>query len=90
MSLEHILGHQIGEEYAEEFLAKKKSLEKAIAEDGDFLSKIGTPGHTKSAEEDARTMQLIGARIRRNKLALEKLNVDHGVGQNLDQEKRAA
>jgi hypothetical protein len=90
MSIEHILGHQTGDAYAEKFLARKKDLEKAIEEDEDFLSKIGTPGHTKNVEEDARTMQLIAARIRRHNLALEKLEVDHGAGQNLNQKKRAA
>jgi hypothetical protein len=69
MSIEHLLGHQAGDEYAEDYYPKMASLKERIVTNKEIL------GNTKDPNE----MQLVGRILQRDKRELIALKMRHKV-----------
>jgi hypothetical protein len=79
MSIEHIPGHQTGDDYAEDYYPEMASLKERIAANQAIL------GNSKDQNE----MQLVGRILRRDKQVLIALKIKHNVPLEAD-EKLAA
>lgn len=77
-SIEHIPGHQSGDNYAEDYYPEMKSLKERIADNKKILE------NTDNQNE----MQLVGRILRRDKQSLIDLKIKHNVP--LDEDEKLA
>lgn len=75
---------------ADAYLAQVKKLEKQRKETEEFLTVVGTEGHTNGPQKDAETMRFLGAQLNRIREQEKELEETYRAGKNLETDEEKA